>query len=241
MDAHDRGIAKIDGDTMTLMPLPMALDAALVAPQTYTWPGRIEDVGVEQLACESAFDASNKHDEEHAWNAISIENARNVWVRQVSCKHFAGSAVYASESSSAVTVENCSSTNPVSELGVYRRHTFYTAGQLTLFRRCTADSGRHDFAVGYLAAGPNAFVECKATNAYQFSGPIERATSVPMIVSRSTAAAALTNRDGASGRGQTPTRFCNVTPLITCRMPPTAQNWAIGRQGQLSATATGVP
>ena len=39
--------------------------------------------------------------------------------------------------------------------------------------RCKAEHGRHDFAVGHLAAGPNAFVHCKATNAHRFSGPIE--------------------------------------------------------------------
>src|SRR5262249_20844558 len=34
-------------------------------------------------------------------------------------------------------------------------------------------NGRHDFAVGYLATGPNVFVECDAADASNFSGPIE--------------------------------------------------------------------
>ena len=76
------------------------------------------------------------------------------------------------ETAKRVTVEDCDSLEPVSEVGGYRRHTFFTAGQQTLFLRCTADDGRHDFAVGHLAAGPNAFVHCKATNAHRFSGPI---------------------------------------------------------------------
>jgi hypothetical protein len=41
-----------------------------------------------------------------------------------------------------------------------------------LFLRCKTDDGRHDFAVGPLAAGPIAFVHCRATNAHQFSGPV---------------------------------------------------------------------
>ena len=51
-----------------------------------------------------------------------------------------------------VTVADCDSTRPVSEVGGHRRHTFSTSGQQTFFLRCTADGGRHDFAVGHLAA-----------------------------------------------------------------------------------------
>ena len=44
---------------------------------------------------------------------------------------------------------------------------------MTLFQRCRSEHGRHDFAVGALAAGPNVFLECEATAAHGFSGPIE--------------------------------------------------------------------
>src|SRR5262249_25144424 len=159
----DRVITKIENDTVTLdAPLTMALDSALSTStlQTYAWPGRIQQVGVENLRCETRFDRDNPHDEQHAWNAIGIENAQNVWVRQVSAAYFAGSLVSVWESCKAITIEDCDSAHPVSEIGGYRRHTYYTSGQLTLVRRCRAYQGRHDFAVGYLAAGPNAFVEC---------------------------------------------------------------------------------
>ena len=43
-----------------------------------------------------------------------------------------------------------------------RRTTFYTLGQQTLFQRCYSEQGIHDFAAGYGAAGPNAFVQCEA-------------------------------------------------------------------------------
>ena len=93
--------------------------------------------------------------------------------------------------------------SPVSEVGGYRRHTFFTAGQQTLFLRCTADDGRHDFAVGHLAAGPNAFVHCKATNAHRFSGPIGSwATRRPLRQrhDRRRRAGADQPRDGRPGR-----------------------------------------
>ena len=34
-------------------------------------------------------------------------------------------------------------------------------------------AGRHDFAVGFCAPGPNAFVQCEAVNALDDSGPLD--------------------------------------------------------------------
>src|SRR6185369_3555443 len=67
----------------------------------------------------------------------------------------------------------CKSLEPVSEIAGYRRHTFTTYGQQTLFQRCYSEHGRHDFAVGYYAAGPNAFVQCETKDALDDSGPID--------------------------------------------------------------------
>src|SRR5262249_50884748 len=111
-------------------------------------------------------------------------------------------------------------------------------GQLTLFRRCKASNGRHDFAVGYLAAGPNAFVACEASGAHQFSGPIESWASGVLYdnVTIDGGGLALTNRESdAHGVGWAAASCvlwqCSA-PVITCRRPPTAQNWAIGCWGQ---------
>ena len=102
-----------------------------------------------------------------------MENVTDAWVRQVTFRQFAGSAVALWESTRNVTVKDCISVEPVSEIGGYRRHTFFTMGQQSLFLRCWAESGRHDFSVGHCAAGPNAFVACQAQGALEFSGPIE--------------------------------------------------------------------
>jgi len=51
--------------------------------EPYLWPGRIENVGIENLRCESTFDPANPKDENHSWFAITVENAQNAWVRQV--------------------------------------------------------------------------------------------------------------------------------------------------------------
>jgi hypothetical protein len=237
----DRVITRLDGDIVTLdAPLTTALDAAYGPGrlQVYSWPGRIGQVGVENLRCESAFDRANPLDEQHSWDAIGFENVRDVWVRQVTCAHFAGSAVSVWESCKAVTVEDCTSFQPVSELGGYRRHTYYTSGQLTLFRRCRSEDGRHDFAAGYLAAGPNAFVECEAVAAHGFSGPIESWASGVLYdnVTMDGGGLALTNREidgqGVGWAAANCVLWQCTAPLVTCRQPPMARNWAIGCWGQ---------
>jgi hypothetical protein len=237
----DRVVTRIDGDTVTLdAPLTTALDAThgRATVRRYVWPGRVRRVGVENLRCESAFDPANPHDEDHAWTGITIEDAEDVWIREVSFAHFAGSAMAVWETAGRVTVEDCDSVQPVSEIGGHRRHTFLTAGQQTLFLRCTADGGRHDFAVGPLAAGPNAFVHCKATNAHQFSGPLGPWASGVLYdnVTVDGGGLALTNREtdaqGAGWAAANSVLWQCTAPVITCRAPPTAQNWAIGVWGQ---------
>jgi len=73
---------------------------------------------------------------------------------------------------SRVTVEDCVAQKPVSEVGGWRRQVFLTRGQQTLFQRCVSRQGIHDYAAGYCAAGPNAFVQCEAEASLGFSGSI---------------------------------------------------------------------
>jgi hypothetical protein len=237
----DRRIAAIEGDAVTLdAPLTTAIDASLVAGTVspYSWPGRIEQVGVENLRCETETDPANPRDEQHSWVAIDFDAVRDAWVRQVTAVHFAGSAVSIWEGASRVTVEDCASLEPVSEDGGYRRHTFYTAGQMTLFQRCRSERGRHDFAVGYLAAGPNVFSECEATAASGFSGPIESwATGVLYdSITMDGGGLSLTNREiagqGVGWAAANSVLWQCTAPVITNRKPPGAQNWAIGCWGQ---------
>ena len=237
----DRTITKVDGDAITLdAPLTAALDASLSRARVvcYRWPGRIRQVGVENLCCESAHDAGNPKDEEHAWTAITMEAVQDAWVRQATARHFAGAAVMLLEGCKAVTVTDCQSVEPVSEIGGYRRHTFYTSGQLTLFQRCRSEEGIHDFAVGFLAAGANAFLECEAVRARGFSGPVESwATGVLYDnVTVDGGGLSLTNREidahGAGWAAANSVLWQCTAPVITCRRPPTAYNWAVGCWGQ---------
>ena len=237
----DRVVMAVDGPVVTLdAPLTTSLDADLGGGtvQGYSWEGRIERVGVEDLRCESAYDASNPRDEQHAWDAVRLDAVQDAWVRRVTAAHFAGSAVRVLDGAKWITVQDCTSVEPVSEVGGYRRHAFFTSGQMTLFLRCRSRQGRHDFAVGALAPGPNAFVECAATEALGFSGPVESWASGVLYdnVTVDGGGLALTNRESdGQGVGWAAANCvlwqCSAS-VVTCRRPPGAHNWAIGCWGQ---------
>ena len=172
----DRTIRNIDGNLVTIdSPLTTAIESKFGAGflQTYSWPGRLENVGIENLRLESTFDSTNPKDESHSWFAVTMENCANAWVRQVVFEHFAGSAVAIYDSCKSISVEDCLSLKPVSEDAGWRRNTFFTMGQECLFLRCRAENGRHDFSTGHCAAGPNAFVNCEADLPTAESGAIE--------------------------------------------------------------------
>jgi hypothetical protein len=173
-DLHwDRTVTAVSGNQITIdAPLTTALDQQFGGGTVckYEWPGRIAQVGIENLSIESTSSELNPKDEEHRWMGITMENVENAWVRQVRFKGLAGSAVALFESVSKVTVEDCKSLAPVSEIGGQRRNTFFTQGQQTLFQRCYAESGYHDFTTGFCASGPNAFVQCESRLPLSFSG-----------------------------------------------------------------------
>lgn len=168
-----REVVGFEADKITIdAPLTTAIEMRFggAAVSVIQQRGHISHSGVENLSIHSEFDHKNPKDEDHRWMGITFENTENAWVRQVNFKHLAGSAVAIYETCSKITVQDCKSVEPVSEIGGQRRYTFYTQGQQTLFERCYAENGYHDFATGFCAAGPNAFVQCQSVQANSFSG-----------------------------------------------------------------------
>ncbi|RZJ51205.1 MAG: pectate lyase [Chryseobacterium sp.] len=238
----NRVITNISGNEITLnAPLTMALEEEYGQAKviSYSWNGRIDQNGIENILIKSTFNASNPKDEEHRWQAISIENARNAWVKQVNFKHFAGGAVTLLKTTQQITVEDCNATEPVSEIASFRRNTFYTEGQQTLFQRCYSEFGYHDFAVGgFGTAGPNAFVQCESHMPFENSGAIGSwATGVLFdIVNIDGKELSYNNREqGGRGAGWTAGNSVfweSSASKIECYSPPTALNWAFGVWGQ---------
>jgi hypothetical protein len=233
----ERVVKSVEGNSVTInAPITTAIEKefgqGLLA--TCDWPGRVMNIGIENLRLESVHDASNAKDENHSWCAITMENAADVWVRQVTFKHFAGSAVAIYESCKNVTVQDCLLLAPISEIGGYRRHTFFTMGQQTLFLRCYAEQGRHDFSVGLSAAGPNAFVQCEAREALADSGPIESWASGVLydnvvIDGDSLSLGFRPGNNAAVGWAAANSALWNCSAsVIRVWNPPGAQNWSFG-------------
>jgi hypothetical protein len=133
----------------------------------------LRNVGIENFTLESEFDSSNPSDEEHAWNAIQLEQVENAWVSNVTASHFASAAVWVGAGTKNVTIQDCISEAPVGENAGWRRFGFYAGGEEILVQRCTADQARQPFLAGLCSAGPNVFLDCTATHATGDSGSIE--------------------------------------------------------------------
>jgi hypothetical protein len=171
----DRTVTAVDSDTITLdAPITTTISQDFGGAYIVKNPhiSEITECGIENLTLESEVNTWNPKDEDHCWDGIFIDKARDCWVRMVNFRHLAGSAVNLQKQTSRITVEDCIASEPVSEIGGWRRQVFLTRGQQTLFQRCISRQGIHDFAAGFCAAGPNAFVQCEGEESLGFSGSI---------------------------------------------------------------------
>lgn len=171
----DRTVTGINGTQITIdAPITTTLDPKYGGAFVVTGynSAEITECGVENLTLMSEHNSWNPKDEDHCWDAVWADNARDCWVRRVEFRFFAGSAVNLQKHTSRITVEDCIASDPVSETGGWRRCVYLTRGQQTLIQRCVSRQGIHDFAAGFCAAGPNAFVQCEAENSLGFSGSI---------------------------------------------------------------------
>ena len=241
-DLHfHRTVVSADADGITVdVPLPQAFDeqwgGGLV--QNCIRPDIIRDFAVENLSIESEFEAGRPKDEDHRWIAISIDNACDGWVRRVEARHFVSSAVSVLAGASRITVEECKSLEPVGEIGGYRRLSFITFGEQTLFNRCYSEQGYHDFCVGQTTAGPNAFVQCYAADSHGFSGALG-GWSCGTLFDRVTVENApikfsnleLDLQGGGWSSANSLCWMCRA-PQIHVSNPPQTRNWAYGSRGQ---------
>ncbi len=249
----DRVVTAVEGDRLTLdAPLTCAIEerwgGGLVIP--YTDAGRIHNIGIERLRAVSSFDRSvvrdyrgEKYfaDERHCRELVRIENAVNVWVRNVTAAHFVYSCVSIGRGAKWVTVRDCACLDMVSEITGSRRYPYSVAGQLCLVERCTGDTGRHDFAVGSRICGPNVFLDCRAGKSYNTSEPHHR-WSVGGLFDNVRAGSAIQDRQYyGTGHGWAGANYVawNCEGPLVCQKPPGAQNWAIGQVGAKARGAFG--
>ena len=171
----NRQILAVKGNELTLdAPITSSIESRWGGAKAvfYEQKGLINECGIENLSLESDYNHAKPLDEDHCWDGVYLADAEDCWVRMVNFRHFAGSAVVIQKSAGQITVEDCQSLEPISEIGGFRRRTFLTFGEKTLFQRCYSEHGINDFAVGHTAPGPNAFVQCDSYESFGPSGAI---------------------------------------------------------------------
>lgn len=241
----DRVITAVDGPRVTVdAPIACAIDprwggGALVRSRD---EARIERCGVEHLRAVAVFDRSKTAvhngekvfvDEEHANYFVSFAAVKNAWARRLSTVGFYHGPTSVGRDAKWVTVEDCTSLAPVSQITGGRRYPFGVDGQLTLVQRCRSDRARHAFVFGSRVPGPNVFLECVSTHDYASSEPHHR-WSVGGLYDNVEAQLAIQDRGHmGSGHGWAGANYVvwNSRGSLICQQPPTAQNFSIGFVG----------
>ena len=244
----NRVVTAVDASTKAI-----TVDAPLGCAIEKRWGGgrisgnelekRIQNVGIERLRMESAFNPAVKaklgpmeyfSDEDHCNVFVVFKSVINSWARDLTMAN-SEAGVLLDAGSKWITVRDCRIESFVSQITGGRRSGFAFEGQLGLFLRCHVNNGRHDFVVGSRVPGPNAFVFCKTgANSYAASEPHHR-WSVAGLFDNVEAPIALQNRlNMGTGHGWSGANYVawNCRGSLICQQPPTAQNYSFGHVGK---------
>ena len=171
----ERVITHISGNTITIdnpvmMPMEKKYGGGFI--YKYQFPGRITQVGIENLQCQSTYTSDTAED--HSWEAVRLDKIENGWVRNVVSRYFAFACVSLQDGAKFITVTDCKSLDPKSVITGGRRYSFNNNGQMNLFINCHAEEGRHDYVTGARVCGPNVFYNCTAVKTHADIGPHHR-------------------------------------------------------------------
>ncbi len=252
----ERVVTGVKGNKIRLdNPVVMDIDKDYVAYavlEHVAWD-RTFGCGVENIRMVSDYDStvvmvksSGKYkgveyraDEKHCWSAINILSAEHCWIRNITSFHFGFSLVSMQAGAKNITVRDCVSKDPISELRGSRRYAFYMSDcELCLVERCRAEYDRHGFVTGSNAPGPNVFLDCEMSKALSDMGPHHRwASGVLYDCCITDSLLAVQDRAGwGTGHGWAGVNFvfwnC-VAETIICQSPwITGKNWCIGCKGK---------
>ncbi|HEX7903191.1 MAG TPA: hypothetical protein VF487_04860 [Chitinophagaceae bacterium] len=176
--SFERIITKIEGnrifiDNPVVMPMETKYGGAEL--YKYSFDGRINQVGIENIYCESEFEKDTS--ENHGWDAIEFNKIEQGWIRNVTARYFGYSCVNLGGQAKNISVLNSNCFDHKSVITGGRRYSFNNNGQLNLFMNCHTTDGRHDFVSGAKTCGPNVFYNCTAAKTHADIGPHHRWSS----------------------------------------------------------------
>jgi hypothetical protein len=244
----DRVITRIDGNWITVdAPLPQTFESKYGGGQIwrYTWTGRIQQVGIEDL--DGFSDYTGSTDEAHAWSFIQMTGVQHGWVRNITARHFGYSAVRVGSGAKWITVADSECLDAISIITGSRRYSFNNEGaELTLFQNNYTRGGRHDYVMGSLVRGPNAFIQSKADTVYSDAGPHHRWAAGGLFdnITVNGNSINVQNRGNyGTGHGWAGAHMAvwnSTASSFRVRNPPTARNWLVGSIGNILASAAPV-
>ncbi|MBP1965435.1 discoidin domain-containing protein [Paenibacillus aceris] len=246
----DRVITHIEGNCITVdAPIANAIEkqwgsGAIVK---YKDAGRIEQIGVEHLRVDVAFDPTITEtridgnegdipylaDENHAITCVYMDHVKHAWVRNLVGFHLQHALVQVERDTKWTTIQDCAVYDFVSIITGGRRYSFHLVGELTLVQRCKSTTARHAFTVDSRVAGPNVFIDCESQQDYNTSEPHHR-WSVGCLYDNVNGRIHIQDRAWlGSGHGWSGANYVtwNTTNELVSQQPPTAQNYAIGHVG----------
>ena len=257
----ERVVVEVQGNTITIdAPMTCAIEKRWGGGEIvkYADPGRIEQVGVENLRAISEFDPTRRSteygnmdrpnyvaeeyyaDEDHYRNFVIFDNARKRLGAQ--CH---GAALRQQHGRHAARVEvdygaGLHLARTVSRRMGARRFTFALRGQLALVQRCYSDKGRHSFMTGQPSGSGNVFLDCKATSPFSSSEPHEQWATGTLYDNVQAPLTARFWKNINIGWAGANTVFWNCEGDFLVQKPPTAQNFSFGHIG-VNAVVFNIP
>ncbi len=237
---YERKVMKVEGNKIWFdNPVVMALDSKYGGGKVmkYSFPGRISECGVENLSCYSTT-SKDPEDEDHGWTAVQMKNVEHSWVRNLTSRKFGYCCVDMAGGSKNITVDHCTSLEPVSQITGSRRYAFHiSGGQLCMVKNCLCDEDRHQYVTASKVCGPNVFMDSKGTKAHADAGPHHRWATGALYDNIVTDDALNVQDRGnmGSGHGWAGANFvfwnCTAASIV-CQKPwVSATNWCIGCKG----------
>jgi hypothetical protein len=244
VDSFDRVVTAVSGNTVTFdAPLPDTFDiskwgagAPKATVQPYTFPGRIDQVGIESMSlvtakavvciCSAFF------------NAIDMTAVTNAWVRDVNIGEFA-QGIIVGPTAKLVTIDGAhvgfTGTVPNGHTSGYPAQFSVWGQQVLLMKSTSSGDDVFSYVTQATTNGPNVVLDLTATGTHNNFAPHQRWATGLLVdrVSTPTGQIAMQSR-GATNQGWSMgfgVVWNTVASSFLIQSPPGAANWSIGATG----------
>jgi len=253
----ERRIVAIDGNNLTFdSPVVNAIEKRYGKVSVCTMKDmRISDIGIENIHAVALWspNGNNVDDTRHAQRLIHIDNARDVFVRNITAEHFNVSCVTIEKGAKRVEVDTLynliadkkyytgegydSTGRTFYETQVYvGRYGMNVFGQQNLMKHIYGINNRHLLEFMGLVEGPNVCYDCTSENYLAVTGP-HCIWSTGGLFDNIRGSVAFQNRLWmGSGQGWSGAWYTawNTDGVLTVQKPPMAQNYSVGHVGTVS-------